>query len=93
MAIEHNEITFQNNCLPGFQEKVCHQGIFLMCWGDVLPPENIRYLLVFWYFQGVSKKQAVWNGLMTVFTLTHPVNTCLKLTIETLEQGVKYVQS
>ena len=25
--------------------------------------------------------------------LTHPAITCLKLTIETLEQGVKYVQS
>ena len=26
-------------------------------------------------------------------TLTHPAITCSKLTIETLEKGVKYVQS
>ena len=27
------------------------------------------------------------------FNITQPVNTCSMLTIETLEQGVKYVQS
>ena len=26
-------------------------------------------------------------------TIPHPVSTCSKLVIETLEQGVKYVQS
>ena len=29
----------------------------------------------------------------TVSVLTQPASTCSKLTIETLEQGVKYVQS
>ena len=30
---------------------------------------------------------------MKLIVITQPVFTCIKLTIETLEQGVKYVQS
>ena len=59
--------------------------------------------LVFWRFHGVYK----WNiGLMRLKDLIQDLIlwkgfyytnfnaiTCLKLTIETLEQGVKYVQS
>ena len=33
------------------------------------------------------------NPTGTTFELTQPAFTCSKLTIETLEQGVKYVQS
>ena len=33
------------------------------------------------------------NGLIEGRELTQPAITCLKLTIETLEQGVKYIQS
>ena len=34
-----------------------------------------------------------WFGLRSLKTVTQPAITCSKLTIETLEQGVKYVQS
>ena len=34
-----------------------------------------------------------WNMFNKVQTDTQPAFTCSKLTIETLEQGVKYVQS
>ena len=35
-----------------------------------------------------------WNGpISTLNQFTQPVITCSKLTTETLEQGVKYVQS
>ena len=32
-------------------------------------------------------------GIRNKLGFTHPAFTCLKLTIETLEQGMKYVQS
>ena len=41
-----------------------------------------------------SDELSVENTDMEILiALTQPVFTCLKLTIETLEQGVKYVQS
>ena len=36
----------------------------------------------------ISKDKVFWS-----LNITQPAITCLKLTIETLEQGVKYVQS
>ena len=42
----------------------------------------------------VTKKLAFESSLYLYFyVLTQPAFTCSKLTIETLEQGVKYVQS
>ena len=38
-------------------------------------------------------KTKVWALYSAYFKLTQPAITCSKLTIETLEQGVKYVQS
>ena len=39
-----------------------------------------------------NKHKEVWKSLKSL-GITQPAFTCSKLTIETLEQGVKYVQS
>ena len=45
-------------------------------------------------FRGSRKRPVGWNATMKNFQVcTQPAITCSKLPIETLEQGVKYVQS
>ena len=48
--------------------------------------------LIFWFANrlGLQNKNCV---IIWRFNPTQPAIICLKLTIETLEQGVKYVQS
>ena len=47
--------------------------------------EKVSFVQVWWYFYiFISRTEEI---------ASQPVFTCLKLTIETLEQGVKYVQS
>ena len=43
--------------------------------------------LIFWYFQERRKRPVLWSGLIT----NQLAITCSKLTIEALEQDVKYV--
>ena len=40
-----------------------------------------------------SKNTSRKTGNELEYSISHPANICSKLTIETLEQGVKYVQS
>ena len=53
-------------------------------------PENIRKLLVSLCFQGYRKRTGVQNGLIMT---AQPAFTSSKLTIETIEQDVKYVNN
>ena len=51
-----------------------------------------------YYFQQSVRPQSLYVGIVPSFNLyklfaTQPAFTCSKLTIETPEQGVKYVQS
>ena len=41
----------------------------------------------------VAREQLGWQLVDSTWNTTQPVITCSKLTIETLEKGVKYVQS
>ena len=73
--------TFENRCYASFYyspEMVLFEYFKL--------PTNC--LSVFNHFVGLACK-----GLISKRHTTQPVVTCSKLTIETLEQGVKYVQS
>ena len=36
---------------------------------------------------------AIWKGVSLIQLVAQPAITCSKLTIETVEQGIKYVQS
>ena len=38
-------------------------------------------------------KSRIWENLNVLISVAHPTITCSKLTIETLEQSMKYVQS
>ena len=68
-----------------------------------MPPENIRKPLIFLSFQGVLNEVSGMKWIKTDISITQsnsinwflsqPAFTCSKLAIETLEQGVKYVQS
>ena len=68
-----------------------------------MPPENIRKPLIFLYFQGVLNEVSGMKWIKTDISITQsnsinwflsqPAFTCSKLAMETLEQGVKYVQS
>ena len=64
------------------------------------PP--ILYLHDVWHLQDKLKLRVFWtitlfstrvNGNLSLMQVSLPAITCSKLTIETLEQGVKYVQS
>ena len=53
--------------------------------------ENIpNYMAVLYK---VTREQLGWQLVDSTWNTTQPVITCSKLTIETLEKGVKYVQS
>ena len=53
---------------------------------------NFIHCFIYQNFRGVSLKRLEHKISHFQFT-TQPAFTCTKLTIETLEQGVKYVQS
>ena len=67
------------NTFPTSYEAISHQCLV------PIPPENIVHTI--FVFRGYRKGALKWNGLMN-----QPTFTCSKLTKETLEQGVKYVQ-
>ena len=58
---------------------------------DVNWAENIpNYMAVLYK---VAREQLGWQLVDSTWNTTQPVITCSNLTIETLEKGVKYVQS
>ena len=66
-----------------------------MALGSFYNPEIIRKSKVFCCFQEVFKNNSDMKGVKVMsitFILSEPAFTCSKLTIETLEQGVKHVQ-
>ena len=68
------------------QNKACIQPIPGQC-SHFIPPENTRKPFCFWCFQEGIK----WEHWPEI--CSQPLFDCSKLTIETLEQGVKYVQN
>ena len=57
------------------------------------PPQNIKKPKVFLMISGRSKRNIGKKSVKIVEEPTQLVITCSKLTIETLEQSVKYVKS
>ena len=57
------------------------------------PPQNIKKPKVFLMISGRSKRNIGKKSVKIVEESTQLVITCSKLTIETLEQSVKYVKS
>ena len=64
---------------------------------------SMCFIVRLWILIGVGKHEFIWGweGVIlyprsrkqTKLVVTQPAITCSKLTIETVEQGVKYVQS
>ena len=83
---------------PKYSWRISLQDIFfgLFNLSNLIPGVHcfIVLVVVFFFFQKTLLKEEVDQLKVRLFyEVTQPVFTCSKLTIETLEQGVKYVQS
>ena len=69
----------------GLQQCIGSEGEFLKKLSEIL-------IIFCHWLSEIKKKNESWNSI-EVLLQSQPAITCSKLTIETLEQGVKYVQS
>ena len=86
-------VSFPGRLLDHFTLKVTHVNIYLQfsLWRKNLPWQKIYFISE---TRGILFRVHIFNKcLFEFFQTTQPAFTCSKLTIETLEQGAKYVQN